>query len=320
MMRVIFTVIVAGVSALAWGQGGKEAVPAVGPGAVVSGTVTFADTNGPARFSKVLLKSVSPSGGDDMFSELLKDAEDDGGGKGGKKKTMTAEEKEQAAGAVKVFAQLSDLLQAATVGGDGSYLFSGVQPGTYYVHAQAKGYIDPLAQFSADELTSTDPAVRKRIAAVATMITVKGTDGARADLRLERGGSISGRVLYDDGTPAAGWTVKTVSPLVAGAVNPFAAMGLDASDMDLAKAQEASITDDTGAYRIAGLATGDYVVQGRLTTASPGRASASGGGMGGLAGFGKMMGSKVDGVQRQHGAAERGEAGECEGRAECFRV
>ncbi len=284
----------------AWGQEPATAVAGTPPaaGGVVSGRVTFADTNGPARFSKVLLKSVAPGGGTDFFSELMKDDDDDAEAKNArpkKKKDMTPEQKEQMAGAAKVMAQLGDMLQSTTVAGDGTYLFNDVKPGTYYVHAMTKGYVDPLSEFSADELASTDPAVRKRVAAAATIVTVTGMDGAHADLRLERGGSISGRVLYDDGSPAVMWVVKTVKPAVAGEANPFAAMGLDPSDVDLAGIQAASTTDDLGYYRIAGLATGDYVVQARLTTGAIQHASATHGlsMAGGAGGLGQMMGLKL---------------------------
>ena len=70
-------------------------------------------------------------------------------------------------------------------------------------------------------------------------------------------------------------------------------MGLDTSDMDLTHISEMSTTDDTGHYRIAGLPTGEYVLQARLVAASLGTSalnpiamggSGSGFGGGGLAG------------------------------------
>jgi hypothetical protein len=52
-------------------QDAKDAPPP--PGGTVTGRVVFADTNGPARFAKVLLKPAKPSAGtdeDDLFSAL----------------------------------------------------------------------------------------------------------------------------------------------------------------------------------------------------------------------------------------------------------
>jgi protocatechuate 3,4-dioxygenase beta subunit len=264
----------AAIPAIAGGASAKDA--SVG-GGVVSGHVMFADTNGPARFSKVLLKPTVPQGPENLFAALLGgDAGD--GSKGGNKSKLSAEDqaemKRAQAESVKVFASMAELMISATVAADGSYTFTNVKPGRYYVHAVAPGYIDPLVAFSAAELTSTDTAVKQKIAAVSTVITVTGTDEVKADLRLERGASVTGRVLYDDGTPAAGWVVNVVHPSAAGVTaGPFASMGLDISDLDLSHITEMSTTDDTGRFRIGGLPTGSYVLRARLTAAVLGHSS-----------------------------------------------
>jgi hypothetical protein len=245
----------------------KAQKPPVVPvaGGTVSGRVICADTNGPARFGKVLLKSVAASSddGDDLFSALSKLGGDDDS-KAAKKPKPTptpeeeAQQKQAKAASAKMMAALSDMMVAVTVGMDGVYTFTNVKPGTYYVHATVAGYIDPLAAFSSDDLMSSDPAVLRKVSAVAKLVTVTGTEAAYADLRLERGAAISGRVLFDDGTAAAGWTVRIVHPAPStGALPPgLSAMGMDASDMDLSHMTEMSTTDDTGHYRIAGLPTG----------------------------------------------------------------
>jgi hypothetical protein len=235
----------------------------------VTGRVICADTNGPARFAKVYLKSVVPAApDDDPFGGLL-DAADKAKAAAKPKPKLSpedeAQQKASKAASAKFMATIADMMIVTTVGADGNYLFTNVQPGTYYVHATVAGYIDPFTAFSPENLVSKDPAVRQKIAAVTTLVTVAGTEGARADLRMERGASISGRVLYDDGTPAAGWTVRTVHQApAASAPNPFAALGIDASDLDLSHVTETSTTDDTGHYRIAGLPSGDYTLQARF--------------------------------------------------------
>ena len=237
----------------------------------VGGRVVCADSNGPARFAKVFLKSATPSdAGDDLFStfgDLAKKSKPDANSKPKLSAEEQAEQTASKAASARFMATIADMMVVTTVGMDGTYLFTNVKPGTYFVHATVAGYIDPLTAFTSEELASKDPAVLKRIAAVATMVTVNG-DGARADLRMERGGAISGRVLYDDGTPAAGWTVRTVhrpaSASGASGANPFAALGVDASDLDFSHITEISVTDDTGHYRIAGLPSGDYTLQARF--------------------------------------------------------
>ncbi len=244
----------------------------------IRGRVMFADTNGPARFAKVLLKPVVA--GDpmkDLFGGLIDDDDDTGKAGAAKKKVLTPEQQQKQkaseAAAMKMMGPLMDMLASTTVGADGSYEFTNVKPGTYYVHAMAPGYVDPLGDFSSEELTSADAAVKAKVAAVATPVVVTGTQPGRMDLRLERGAAISGRVLYDDGTPAVGWTVRPVHAAAGEMPEQFSAMGLDASDMDLSNLSEVGKTDDKGNYRVAGLASGEYRLQARMTAGALGRSS-----------------------------------------------
>ena len=274
---------------------GKDAQ--VGSG-VVTGHVFFADTNGPARFVKVLLKPAVASNSGDDFAKMMEDTGGAGDGRSApaKPKLSAADQAEMAkqkAASAKFMSALTDMMISATVAADGSYLFTNVRPGSYYVHAIAPGYIDPLSAFSAEDLASTDPAMKQKIAAALTAITVSGTDAVKADLRLERGASIAGRVLYDDGTPAVGWTVRTVH----GVPGEPVSMGLvDLGDLDLAHISESGTTDDTGHFRIAGLPSGSYVLKAQFQGPVLGQSSFnpkvvnsgspfSGGGMAGMMGL-----------------------------------
>jgi len=272
-MRTIVASLVLSALALHSAQAQQNAEP----NATLSGRVICADTNGPARFAKVYLKSTTPnkSSGDDLFSALA--ASPPPGSAGSPSKAApkvsaedAAEHKANQANVARMMSALSDLMYSSTVGADGTYTFTKVKPGTYYVHATVPGYIDPLTAFTSEELTSDDPAVRQRIAAIATPVTITGNEDVHADLRLERGASITGRVLYDDGTPAAGWTVRIVHNSPGVGIAPLLPGGFDASDVDLSHPSEISSTDDTGRFRIAGLATGDYIVQARLVASSLG--------------------------------------------------
>ena len=281
-------------------QDAKDAPPP--PGGTLTGRVVFADTNGPARFAKVFLKPAKPSAdaGDFLFSALAGVSAP----KDSKKKLSPeeeAEKKQAQAASAKFMSAIADRMLSATIAADGIYLFTNVKAGVYYVHAQAPGYIDPLAAFSDEDLASSDPAMRQKVAAAAPTITVNGTEQAHADLRLERGASISGRVLYDDGTPAAGWAVRPLHDAPTAVQTLPGGMGIDLADLDLTHISEMSQTDDTGHFRIAGLSPGDYVLEARLTTSALGHsafnpmtANSSAGGIGAVGGgFGDLMGLKL---------------------------
>ncbi|MBS1816150.1 MAG: carboxypeptidase regulatory-like domain-containing protein [Acidobacteria bacterium] len=256
--------------------------------AYVTGSVVCADTGAPARFAKVMLKPVDADAGanDAMLANLEKLNQKNSKGAA---QPDAEEKKKQLAQAVKMLSAMSDMMTSATVGADGMYFFANVKPGTYYVHAAMPGYVDPLSQFSAADFASKDPSVRAKIAAVAPVVTVSGSSGDHADLRLERGAAIEGRVVYDDGSPAVGWTVRTVYP-DSGQGTGFG--GLAAEDVDLAHIAETSKTDDRGRFRIAGLSPGAYMLHatmmGRSLSSSgfsPVRTGAGGSALGDLFGL-----------------------------------
>lgn len=239
-------------------------------GGTISGRIICTDTNTPARFAKVLLKSVEPDhAGEDMMKRM-EDSITKSVAKNGlptqAAKPQTEAQKRAGSAAAKSMNQAMDMLNASTVGMDGEYSFAGVKPGTYYVHVMFAGYIDPLDQFSDDDLASTESAVRARIAARVPTITISGTESSHVDLRLDRGASVSGRVLFDDGSPAAGWIVSTVAPKSPEDLSPLAATALT-QQLALGTSSIAK-TDDLGRYRISGLPGGSYALRTTLN-ASP---------------------------------------------------
>jgi hypothetical protein len=238
-------------------------------GSTVSGHVFCADTNAPARFAKVLLKSTAPShAGDDTMKSITDSMTKASGKSGTPAKPQTDDQKKALAAARKRGDQMTDMLNSSTVGLDGSYSFAGVKPGTYYVHAIFTGYIDPFSRFSDEDLASTDPAVRARLAQIAT-VTVTGTDSAHADLRLERGAAVSGRILYDDGSPAVGWTLTVIKPKSTEDLSEAAAADMSTA-LALMGIGQPSKTDDRGHFRIAGLATGEYALHASLVASGTG--------------------------------------------------
>ncbi len=235
-------------------------------GSTVSGRVLCGDSNTPARFAKILLKPTTPEHPGDDFMKEVEDNVRKATAKGGKTpapvKPQTPEQKRQRAAAARNMDQAVAMMNASSAGLDGAYSFTGVKPGTYYVHAIYPGYVDDFGQVSEADFASSDPSVRARIAALPT-VTVSGTDAARMDLRLARGGVISGRVLFDDGTPAAGWWVWAL--LASAPVDPGSILG---PAMEAQAARDlggpVALTDDRGGYRIAGLAGGSYLVRANL--------------------------------------------------------
>jgi hypothetical protein len=144
---------------------------------------------------------------------------------------------------------------SAVSGIDGSFEMPKVPAGTYYVAAELRGYLSPLSALSTGERMMGGADAVKKIQAQAEKIIVQDAP-VRVDVRLERGGSISGVIRYDDGNPAPDvkairmvlqddgkWMVDTFSPL-----------------------NSAPTTDDRGRYRISGLPRGKYAVRADLPT------------------------------------------------------
>ena len=96
-------------------------------GSTVSGHVICADTNAPARFAKVLLKSTAPShAGEDMMKSITDSMTKVSAKSAEPGKPQTDEQKKALAAASRGMDQVTDMLNSSTVGLDGSYSFAGV--------------------------------------------------------------------------------------------------------------------------------------------------------------------------------------------------
>jgi hypothetical protein len=247
-------------------------------GSTVTGHVYCADTNAPARFAKVLLKSTEGShSGDEFIKRLTNNLEKILGLDGEptppvKPKTpgtpFAADQKQAMDAATKGMNQALDIMNATTVGLNGEFKFAGVKPGTYYVHVLYAGYMDAIDQFSDEDFASTDPEVRARIGKIPS-VTVTGTDSARADVTLERGAAISGRILFDDGSPAAGWTLTVIKP---GTQENAAEKAQTSMNQALAMSGAVQIakSDDLGHFRITGVTAGEYALRAAMIAPSIG--------------------------------------------------
>lgn len=225
-LRSIYASVLVVLSTIALAQGTtKKPESTTG---TVSGSVTCADTNAPARFATVTLERMP-----EEVAEVGK-KEKDGPG----------------------------MNPTATTNMEGRFFLDKVQAGRYYVVGGLAGYLNPLAKFSEQELRKMSDETRKELAKAVPIVSVGASLGASVSLRLEHASELSGTVLYDDGSPAVSLEVKLLHKdkdgklidLKMGAVNGWGLFG------------STSTTDDRGHYRMIGVPSGDYTVNASLPT------------------------------------------------------
>ena len=201
----------------------KKAVPATGS---VTGEVTCADTNAPARFAVVTLEPVpsekSPAG------------------------SKKAEENSTNA--------------TATTDLEGRFVLDKVAPGRYYVIGHLAGYLNPLARFDPEQLKAMTDDTRRELAKVVPVLDVEPGQSATVALRLERASELSGTVLYDDGSPAVGIHIQLQQKGKDGKLAPVSSERIDWTGGSGSNAT----TDDRGHYRLAGMPPGEYAVRASL--------------------------------------------------------
>lgn len=133
-----------------------------------------------------------------------------------------------------------DFLKRTISGKGGEFSFQGVPAGTYYVDVQAPGIVSPGNGVS---FTNLGFSIEE---SSLNQVTVDGTSDVQTEIRVIRGGAISGRISYSDGEPATHARIvlyrqKGQTP---------ALFFTDA----------ALFADDRGIYRIEGLPSGQYFV------------------------------------------------------------
>jgi hypothetical protein len=153
---------------------------------------------------------------------------------------------------------------------DGSYSFSHVPFGSYYVVAVQPGYISPFTSLSvaAGRSEPGDPeslgperkTAREVVLKSIPQVDVQSSLPISIDVVLERGGAISGTIVYDDGSPGTGLEVSALirsSHTGKESWNPVGTM--------LDQIFDSIVSDDRGNYRISGLPAGKYIVLASLS-------------------------------------------------------
>jgi hypothetical protein len=223
-----------------------------GPSSTITGRVYLADTKGPARKAEVYLQPAAA---------LMEDSPPDHG-------------VGQRNGSVTIGVQARF---------DGTFSFTRVPAGTYYLIASYPGYISPYAALSLAEARSeygtwkplglAQQSAKELVLKSIPRITVQSGLPSSVDLTLEHGAAISGTITYDDGSPAAGLEVTALARMLREGKETWGEF------KSLPGSQFAPIyTDDRGNYRISGLPRRKYLVQITLNSYATVRYSSSTGG------------------------------------------
>jgi hypothetical protein len=196
----------------------QSAAPAVAPSGTVTGRVIAQDTQQPARFVSVMLQSIATAASDGDGPRF---------GSGGGVNVRTDAE--------------------------GQFTATNVAPGDYYVTAGAAGYVPERALLQAAIAAGADPA---NLLAAIPQVHVDASGAASVTVTMERGATISGKVVWEDGSPAAGVSMNAV-PTAAAVPLPGALQAIQSPGGGSGFAS----TDDRGVFRIAGLAAGEYLLR-----------------------------------------------------------
>jgi hypothetical protein len=208
--------------AFGWAQPTQQQTPPLTFGSL-SGHVYCADTNAPARFARVTIERAED------FEDIDRDAK---------------------AAAVSAHIPSANIVETDL---DGSFSIEDVVPGRYYVLVEMPGYLSPLAMLPPDNVSLTSDEDKKKIRSILRQVTVVGNQTSQLDFRLVKGAALSGRILYDDGSPVVAAPLSLFRKEKDGTWKETS-NGLQ----DRFPGQRT--TDDLGRYRIAALSPAEYVV------------------------------------------------------------
>jgi hypothetical protein len=203
--------------------------------ATVTGRVTCSDTQRAARFATVTL----------IGTESANQSPARGAGNG------------NAFGFGRRFQARTDM--------EGNYSVQ-AEPGDYYVTASAIGYASPIAEAAARLRSGASAA---DLLATMPQVHVAEAGGGTANITLDRGGVIAGKLQWDDGTPATGVNLNVQSTISAtGGPTDITRVVSQLGGGFGAGLGGFQTSDDRGAFRITGLAPGSYWVRATMMTPS----------------------------------------------------
>lgn len=150
---------------------------------------------------------------------------------------------------------------------DGTYTIRDLPPGDYTVVALLPGYTTLFDGFPLDASNPKNNAeLRARLIANG-IVSVRSNETVRFDTTIQRGATISGRVLYDDGAPATQAVLDIENVNTKAPAKKSAASGTtDTDTQDLSAdsvirsmfLHQNQVTDDQGNFRISGIRPGTY--------------------------------------------------------------
>jgi hypothetical protein len=242
-------------AASAYPQQPPEPKPPAHTGSV-DGYVTFTETHLPARFAEIRLVPKPPD--PPVSPNQAQDLPTQGQPTGDQPR-------------IYVVSGISDM--------EGRFHLEGIPAGDYLAAALMPGFAGPGVDPSANP---TDEELKPIIASLPTVRVSEGQT-ATVSLTLHRGGVITGRVLYADGSPATGTKVSyaasvqaTFSQISMRQSSPLVETAL--KFMSSRQVEPSVTTDDLGRYRIFGLSPGKYIVNTTLASQrSPARIAMSDG-------------------------------------------
>jgi hypothetical protein len=151
----------------------------------------------------------------------------------------------------------------------GTLIFPNVLASTYYAFATLPGYASPSSTLTRSDGFGIPPhldAPRHVLDAVLDKITVTPGTPSQITFSLEIGGTISGTVFWQDGSPATNNLLKVM--FIDGEKNQHCHWLTPMED--IGPFSEFTVATDTdGNYKLAGLFTGKYIVGARVPRLLP---------------------------------------------------